>query len=87
MRWKTAGLTARLGLRVAAPAADPPRDPEAVAQRRERAQARAEAHEDAKVAHRAHDADDELPISQRNQKRRKAAGEGTCPSVGVAHRK
>ena len=31
MRWKTAGLTARLGLRVAAPAADPPRDPEAAA--------------------------------------------------------
>ena len=35
MRWKTAGLTARLGLRVAAPAADPPKDPEAVAKRRD----------------------------------------------------
>ena len=35
MRWKTAGLTARLGLRVAAPAADPPKDPEAMAKRRD----------------------------------------------------
>ena len=35
MRWKTAGLTARLGLRVAAPAADPPKDPEAAAKRRD----------------------------------------------------
>ena len=35
MRWKTAGLTACLGLRVAAPAADPPKDPEAVAKRRD----------------------------------------------------